>query len=132
MELSRQDCEQFLRSNDVGRVVYTDRALPAVIPVNYAFVEGRVILRVAPDSRPAEKLPGSVVAFQVDDLYEGRGDCFNVLVTGPCHRVSEEERASLLDGLPFTPRPFETSSLVLEIAALLLTGTRIRTRFGAG
>jgi hypothetical protein len=124
MDLSKHQCEQFLRANDVGRVVYTDRALPAVMPAHYAFVGGRVILRVMPDSRPAEKLPGSVVAFQVDDLAARNGSCQNVLVTGPCHRVSVHERPSLLEALAPTPWPVSGDPLVLEIVALLLTGSR--------
>lgn len=127
MDLSKQECEQFLRANDVGRVVYTDRALPAVMPVNYAFVDGRVILRVESQSRQAEKLPGSVVAFQVDNLVSANGGCLNVLVTGPCHRVGVQQRPSVIEAAALTPWPASGDPLVLEIVALLLTGSRLLT-----
>jgi nitroimidazol reductase NimA-like FMN-containing flavoprotein (pyridoxamine 5'-phosphate oxidase superfamily) len=126
--MSKPECEEFLRANDVGRVVYTDRALPAVMPVHYAYVDGRVILRVVPDSRPAEKLPGSVVAFHVDDLSAGGSSCLSILVTGPCHRLKGEEGPRRPDKLAFSPWPYPSAPLVLEIVALLMTGTRIPVR----
>ncbi|HEV2634396.1 MAG TPA: pyridoxamine 5'-phosphate oxidase family protein, partial [Actinocrinis sp.] len=40
--LSRAEALSLLETGEVGRVVYTRRALPAVLPVNYAVREGGI------------------------------------------------------------------------------------------
>ena len=41
-ELDRQDCLELLREECVGRVALTARALPIVLPVNFAVLDGDI------------------------------------------------------------------------------------------
>jgi nitroimidazol reductase NimA-like FMN-containing flavoprotein (pyridoxamine 5'-phosphate oxidase superfamily) len=64
--LSRDECLSLLASMPVGRLVFTDRALPAIVPVNFVLSGGHIVLRTGATSSLAAAVRGSVVAFEVD------------------------------------------------------------------
>jgi uncharacterized protein len=64
--LSAEDCLGLLRTRSIGRIAYTDRAMPAIGLVRYSVVNGAVLLR-SDHSLPIG-LQGAVIAFQADDL----------------------------------------------------------------
>jgi uncharacterized protein len=125
IQLSSEECLQLLHTCEVGRVVYTDGALPAVTPVNYAFDDGRVVIRTASDSRLAAKLPGSIVAFEIDELDRRARSGWSVVVTGPGELVTDAERLIQVSRLPLVIWAPGDRQVVLEIAAVRLTGRRI-------
>ena len=49
--LSRAECLALLRDSLVGRVVVTDRALPAAFPVNFALLGEDVVFRTTAGSK---------------------------------------------------------------------------------
>jgi nitroimidazol reductase NimA-like FMN-containing flavoprotein (pyridoxamine 5'-phosphate oxidase superfamily) len=65
--LSRVECLQLLARGSLGRVAFTERALPAIRPVNYALVGNHVLLRIDGDGL-GRRLDGQVVAFEVDEI----------------------------------------------------------------
>lgn len=84
-ELSREECLRLLGEAQVGRVVYTYRALPAVRPVNHLVEGERIIIRAALGSAisPGPDLDaGTVVAYEADliDAVECVG--WSVVVVG--------------------------------------------------
>lgn len=81
-ELSRDECNALLRSARFGRVVYTDRALPACTPVNYAVDRSTIVFRTAPGSRLATATDHEVVAFEVDEIDPKTESGWTVIVTG--------------------------------------------------
>jgi uncharacterized protein len=85
------DCMVGLRSCTVGRIAVTDRALPAIVPVNYVVTGSRVIFRTEPGGMLARACAGNVVAFEVDDVDRNGRSGWSVLVVG---------MAELLEGSP--------------------------------
>ena len=79
--LSQQECWRRLADGRVGRVAFTERALPAIRPVNYALVGRHIVLRTRGDGLAA-KLDGQVVAFEIDEVDEQAGAGWSVVVTG--------------------------------------------------
>lgn len=66
--LSRAECLNLMASARVGRLVYTDRALPAVVPLRF-FLDGEgVLVPMGADSALAAAIHNTVVAFHADDL----------------------------------------------------------------
>ena len=63
--LSGPDCLRLLASRSFGRLAYTDRALPSILPLRYGLVGRQVVLRPGTDGL-AQRLDGQVVAFEVD------------------------------------------------------------------
>ncbi|WP_084965757.1 pyridoxamine 5'-phosphate oxidase family protein [Thermoactinospora rubra] len=51
--LSRRECLELLASAPIGRIVFTDRALPAVQPVNFRLDGERVVIRTTTGSKLA-------------------------------------------------------------------------------
>src|SRR5437763_2839581 len=80
--LDRQECLDLVTKVPVGRLVFTDGALPAVHPVNFRLHDGHVIFRVAPGSKLTAALSNSIVAFQVDQLDMNTHDGWTVTIIG--------------------------------------------------
>ncbi|AUY48853.1 pyridoxamine 5'-phosphate oxidase family protein [Streptomyces sp. CB01881] len=113
--LSEAECLRLLSTVPVGRVVYTEHALPAVLPVSFAVApDSRLLLAVRRDSTTARGLDGTVVAFQADLLDPATRTGWSVLVHGRADVVREPEqvRQALRSGL----RPWVGGSDPLFIA----------------
>lgn len=116
---------RLLTGHEVGRVVYTDGGLPAVTPVNYAYDDGRVVMRTSETSRLARKAPRAIVAFEVDEVDRAVRRGWSVVVTGPCQAVTDEARLAHIDTLGLAPWASGEHKVVLEIATTIVTGYEI-------
>jgi hypothetical protein len=88
--LSRAEAIAFLETGEVGRLVYTRRALPAVIPVNYVVRDGGILIWTGSTSSLGQAVRGAVVAFQVDELDRATRTGWSVTVTGSAQLVTDE------------------------------------------
>lgn len=115
---------QLLASTPVGRVVFTERALPAVLPVTFIVDEETVVLRTARGSRLARAAVGGVLAFEADELHPANRTGWSVVVTGQAwveDDVEEVERlAALLE--PWVPG---IKDVFIRIPLTVVTGRRI-------
>ena len=77
-----------LASQSIGRIAVTSRALPAIIPVNYALT-GRttIVFRTEADGMLARATNDTVVAFEVDELARDGRSGWSVLVVGVAHHI---------------------------------------------
>jgi nitroimidazol reductase NimA-like FMN-containing flavoprotein (pyridoxamine 5'-phosphate oxidase superfamily) len=82
LQLNRQECLELLGSVDLGRVVFTDQALPAILPVTFTVDDDSVVLRTARGSRLARAAQGAVLAFEVDQVDVASRLGWSVVVTG--------------------------------------------------
>jgi nitroimidazol reductase NimA-like FMN-containing flavoprotein (pyridoxamine 5'-phosphate oxidase superfamily) len=80
--MTRPACLDFLRARTVGRIAITHEAMPAIIPVNYTLLDGRILVRTAETTTLARGCDGAVVAFEVDDLQADGAGGASVLVVG--------------------------------------------------
>lgn len=96
--LDRPECLRLLAKVPVGRVVYTRRALPAVLPVNFSLdTDSSVLLCTSAGSDLVRAIDGVVVAFEADDFDAATRSGWSVVVTGRASVVSdpaEHERLS--------------------------------------
>jgi nitroimidazol reductase NimA-like FMN-containing flavoprotein (pyridoxamine 5'-phosphate oxidase superfamily) len=101
VELDRAGCLRLLSAGAVGRVVFTESALPAAQPVNYLLDDEEVIFRTANGSKLAAATRRHVVAFQVDRIDEATRSGWSVLGVGEAYEVVDPARlAELADRLP--------------------------------
>ncbi len=124
-ELDLEECFRRLADGSVGRVVYTDGALPAITPVRYAVEGGLVYFRPHPDPRLLKAITGAVVAFEADQLHEELRAGWSVVVTGvaeACTRPSEWPRVASLNLAP----PHDVLEHVFVLSPGIITGRRIR------
>jgi hypothetical protein len=100
IELTEGECWRLLGSVSIGRVVFTQRAMPAIRPVNH-IVDGRTIIirthlgaaiasRARGESSDGErKSLGSVVCYEADDLGPARHTGWSVIATGLARLVTD-------------------------------------------
>ncbi|TWP53487.1 pyridoxamine 5'-phosphate oxidase family protein [Lentzea tibetensis] len=81
MPLTREECLGLLRSVRVGRIIFTQHALPAVRPVPYRVDDGALIVRL-PDDVPVYAAHDTVVAFEADDVSQDVACSWTVTVVG--------------------------------------------------
>ncbi len=84
-ELDRDVCVRLLHSKNIGRVIYTNAALPAVDAVNYTVESGVIYFQAPDDSILASRIPGYILAFHVDDLDRQSPAGWSILATGRCY-----------------------------------------------
>ncbi|MFD0688653.1 pyridoxamine 5'-phosphate oxidase family protein [Actinomadura fibrosa] len=125
MALSRGECLALLRSAHVGRVAYTDQALPAIRPVAFA-MDGdlALVVRTAPGSKFGAALRGAIVAFEVDDIDPVTRAGWSVTTVGPAQAVTavpEAERLARLQPVPWAPGRRDA---FIRITCRQVSGTR--------
>jgi nitroimidazol reductase NimA-like FMN-containing flavoprotein (pyridoxamine 5'-phosphate oxidase superfamily) len=97
--LTHSECFALLATVPVGRVVYSERAMPIVVPVNFSVVGSDVIVRTGRRSRLAMHAPGNVVAFEVDDIDMASRSGWSIVLTGLIKLVRDPGELAQLNAL---------------------------------
>ena len=127
VELTRSECLKLLAGGIIGRVVFTDHALPTVQPVNYLLDGEEVIFRTANGSKLAAAIRNAVVAFQLDEFDATTRSGWSVLGVGEAYEVVDPPRLAELADLQPDPWVRERDAHTLSIPLAILTGRRITT-----
>ena len=123
--LDREECIGLLASVLLGRVVFTDRALPAIQPVNFV-LDDDVVICTATGSQLGRALNGSVVAFEADRFDETAEDGWSVTVIGHTRPVDDPDDQEHLNGLPIQPWAPAPHGRFVRISCQHISGRRIR------
>ncbi|MBO0821191.1 MAG: pyridoxamine 5'-phosphate oxidase family protein [Nocardiopsaceae bacterium] len=129
-ELGEERCLSLISGGGVGRIAYTSRFGPAVLPVNYTFSGGAIVFRTAEHGPLDEDLRTGIadadykVAFEIDDIDPASKLGWSVLIQGPAHHVTGPEEDSVRRACvePWAPGPRE---LFVRIVPSRVTGRRI-------
>ena len=129
-ELDRDEALRLISPGGIGRIAYTSRFGPTVLPVNYTFYEGAILFRTAEHSALDEDLRTGIagadyeVAFEIDsiDLAARRG--WSVLIQGPAHHMTGpgQDMVRSAGVRPWAPGDRE---LFVRIAPHRITGRRV-------
>ena len=85
------ECLRLLASVAVGRIVYTQRAMPAVELVNFALDGGDIVIRTDPGGALAAATHHTVVAFEADEVNAATGQGWSVMAVGRSREVTEPQ-----------------------------------------
>ena len=101
--LDESECLQLIGAGRIGRLAYTGRYGPTVLPVVYKLHEGSIVFHTFQDTFTEEDLRTGIayaeyqVAFEIDQFVLEPLDGWTVQVVGPAHHVdTEAERASII------------------------------------
>ena len=128
-ELTRLDRAESLRllaSVPVGRLIFTVNALPTVRLMNFALVDGLIVVRTADDSIAARKVHDTVVAFEADELESATCFGWSVTVIGRAVLVADPETAARYRTVPLAPWAPGPRDTFLTITTELAEGRRVR------
>ncbi|MBB4916988.1 pyridoxamine 5'-phosphate oxidase family protein [Streptosporangium saharense] len=124
--LSRQECLDLISSATIGRIVFTDRALPAVQPVTFYLDGEDIVIRTGTGSKLAAATRHTVVAFEVDEFDVPTRTGWSVTAVGRAHAVSDPGQIDRLSRLPLTAwAPGERNHFIV-VRAEQVSGRRIR------
>jgi nitroimidazol reductase NimA-like FMN-containing flavoprotein (pyridoxamine 5'-phosphate oxidase superfamily) len=125
IKLDEAECLRLLEGNVIGRVVFTDAALPAAQPVTYLLDGEEVVFRTGGGSKLAAATRGAVVAFQVDEIDTSTRTGWTVLGVGEAYEVVVPDRlAELAVRLPAPWAPNRTAHTI-AVPMQRLTGRRL-------
>lgn len=98
--LSPGECLRLLGSAVVGRIVFTDRALPAVQPVNFHLYGESIVIRTSIGAKLATATNDAIVAFEADEIDPALHTGWSVTVVGHARAVHDPEEIDRLSALP--------------------------------
>ncbi len=120
-QLSRGECLKLMASVPVGRVIYTERALPAVALVNFALHHGDIVIRTD-DGGKLAAARGAVVAFEVDCLDPAHDAGWSVTAIGPSRGVTDPGEIGQLQEIGLSSWAPMAREHFIRISPVILTG----------
>lgn len=125
LELNRAECLELLAHEKVGRIGYVTEDGPRIVPVNFALVEGLLVLRTLAYGEVARGALNQQVAFEVDGFDDFLRAGWSVLLVGTARlldagELRRQHPADLPDPWAEGPR-----TLFLALPLTHLSGRRV-------
>jgi nitroimidazol reductase NimA-like FMN-containing flavoprotein (pyridoxamine 5'-phosphate oxidase superfamily) len=119
------ECLRLLETVPIGRMVFTERALPVVHPVNFLRHGNSVVIRTGAGTKLDAARRGDLVAFEADHVDPDSHAGWSVLIVGRAAVVNDVDQ--LLAVLDIEHRPWVRgrSAQVIRITAERITGRRL-------
>ncbi len=130
--LDDTECLHLIDGGGVGRIGYTGRFGPTILPVNYALSEGTIVFRTGLRSSLEEDLRTGIadaeykVAFEIDQVMPVTQEGWNVLIQGCAHFVDSDAELATVAGLGVHAWAGGPKEQFLRIIPTRITGRRIR------
>ncbi|MFD8562380.1 pyridoxamine 5'-phosphate oxidase family protein [Streptosporangium canum] len=124
--LSRQECIDLLASTPIGRIVFTDRALPAVQPVGFCIDGEDIVIHTGAGSKLAAATRDAVVAFEADDFDPQAHTGWSVTAVGRARAVCDPSEIARLSALPLTTWAPGDRGHFITVRTEQVSGRRIR------
>jgi nitroimidazol reductase NimA-like FMN-containing flavoprotein (pyridoxamine 5'-phosphate oxidase superfamily) len=129
-ELDEDACLTLISAGGIGRIAYTSRFGPAVLPVNFAWRDGAVVFRTAANGPLDEDLRTGIanadykVAFEIDSIDPAAQQGWSVLIQGPAHHVTGAEEDAVRQSGVESWAPGDRE-LFVRIVPSRITGRRV-------
>ncbi len=88
-DLRAKECRALLRSEGIGRVGVSVKALPAIFPVRYAMLDEELVFPISRTGMLHESLSGAIVAFEADRIDQAHADSWSVLVVAKAQLITD-------------------------------------------
>lgn len=128
--LNRRQCLDRLQTTRVGRLIFTEGALPAVQPVNFRLWRDDVVIRVAGGAKLAAAADHQVVAFEADDLDQDLRSGWSVTVVGHAEPITGVDDLVEVAGTFVTPWVTGHRDHFIRIKTEQMTGREFRDSTG--
>lgn len=125
-DLDESACRELLRRAPVGRIGFTHRALPRVLPVRFT-VWGDEVVVARRHGATLDVRPQEIVAFEVDAFDPSTGDGWCVGLVGSCRLISDDDEIAELDAVDFAGWKSDEGSIYIGISISLIHGRVLTT-----
>jgi nitroimidazol reductase NimA-like FMN-containing flavoprotein (pyridoxamine 5'-phosphate oxidase superfamily) len=132
-ELGESEALGLIERAVIGRIGFTGRHGPVVLPVNYKVIDHDIVFRVEMYSTLGEDLrtgiPGAEyrVAFEVDELRPPAQNGWMVMIQGTAHHVDDEASRLQLLTAGADQWAAEENALFMRITPVSVAGRRINS-----
>ena len=126
--LNRRQCLDRLQQVRVGRLVFTEDALPAIQPVNFRLWRDDVVIRVAGGPKLAAATANQVVAFEADELDPDLRNGWSVTVVGHAEPITGIDDLVAVAGTFIEPWAEGRREHFILIRTDRMTGREFRAR----
>jgi nitroimidazol reductase NimA-like FMN-containing flavoprotein (pyridoxamine 5'-phosphate oxidase superfamily) len=123
--LTERECHDLLGAVSLGRVVFTDRALPAIQPVTFTLCGSDVIIRTFAGSKLAAAARNAVVAFEVDEFDSTTHAGWSVVIVGHARVIAGDGELARLRRLPLRPWSAGEGDFYIAITPEMISGRRV-------
>ena len=130
--LEEAECLRLIAAGGVGRIGYTGRFGPTILPVNFALHEQTIVFRTGQDSPMGEDLRTGIadaeykVAFEIDEISPATKEGWSILIQGSAHHVDSESELAEVRQLDVQAWPGGEKDLFIRIVPVRITGRGIR------
>lgn len=130
------ECLRLIAAGGVGRIGYTGRFGPTILPVNFVLYEQTIVFRTGLHSPMGEDLRTGIadaeykVAFEVDEITPATREGWSVLVQGSAHHVDSESELATVRQTGVQTWPGGEKDLFIRVVPDRITGRRIRRAAG--
>lgn len=124
--LNRRQCLDRLTQVRVGRLVFTEDALPAIQPVNFRVWRDDVVIRVAGGAKLEAATTNQVVAFEADELDPDLRSGWSVTVVGRAEPMTEIDDLVAVAGTFIQPWAEGRRDNFVRIRSERMTGREFR------
>jgi uncharacterized protein len=124
-QLDRATCLGLIAGQQVGRLIFTIGALPAVRVMNFALADQVILLRTSADATAARRLSDVIVAFEVDELDPATSSGWSVTVTGRASLVTDPETVARYREVGLVPWALGVREQFMTISTEIVVGQRV-------
>jgi hypothetical protein len=128
--LERDECLRLLDTVPVGRVAFTSRALPCVLPVNFRRHGDRILFTTGEGTKLATATRNTVVGFEVDEFDPDERTGWSVLVVGMARRLRSDDPDDAASGSDIPRWAPDGGGHVIAVSTEIVSGRRIRAEAG--
>jgi nitroimidazol reductase NimA-like FMN-containing flavoprotein (pyridoxamine 5'-phosphate oxidase superfamily) len=129
--LGEAECLRLLAAGGVGRIGYSGRFGPTILPVNFALHGETIVFRTGQHSPMGEDLRTGMadaaykVAFEVDEISPATREGWSILVQGAAHHLDSAAELATVRETGVQPWPGGEKDLFIRIVPDRVTGRRI-------
>lgn len=123
--LSRSESLRLLATSPIGRVIFTQNALPAIRLVNFVLDSDTVVFRTGPGGKLAAAVHHCVVAFEADDVDAVTHTGWTVTVIGMSHELTDAAELLRLRSLTLRSWAPGPRDHLVGITTELVSGRRL-------
>jgi nitroimidazol reductase NimA-like FMN-containing flavoprotein (pyridoxamine 5'-phosphate oxidase superfamily) len=122
--LDEHECLRLLDGTHFGRVALCVGALPVILPVHYALLDGDPVFRTDAGTKLEAASAGHVLCLEADAADDLAHTGWSVLVTGPAEVLEDGPALTAARALPLRPW-VGNGDVFIRIRASIVSGRRV-------